>query len=52
MQARSDEILNVEIGPPFARYRKLVRPKDAIQFWEIRPSEAKDKLVAFPQEVA
>jgi integrase len=36
----------------FAHYRELVRPKEAARFWEIRPSAAKDKLVAFPMEAA
>jgi integrase len=36
----------------FAHYRELVRPKEAARFWEIRPSAAKDNLVAFPMEAA
>jgi hypothetical protein len=36
----------------FAHHRELVRPKEAARFWEIRPSAARDDVVAFAMEAA
>jgi hypothetical protein len=36
----------------FAHYRALVKPKDAAQYWGIKPSVQTKKVVAFKQVAA